>query len=156
MPERAEPEPPVAVSRSRSTLTFHVGPAVLLQPAGPGLLTALDVGGQAVGARISGAWLRAETQRGLSAYTGELWIDFRHRYELHPIVGAGASWLRGGALGQADSVGAGMLRGALEYELPVTDADARVSLAAIAFVPAIGSERTKPWGMLALLVGAGF
>lgn len=155
-PERAEPESPFAESRSRSTLRVQVGPAVLLQPAGPGLLTALDIGGQAVGARLSGAWLRAETQQGLSAYTGELWIDFRHRYQLHPIVGAGASWLRGGALGQADSVGAGMLRGALEYELPIVDADARVSLDAIAFVPAIGSERTKPWGMVALLVGAGF
>jgi hypothetical protein len=135
---------------------FHVGPALLIQPTNPGLFTALDVGQRAVGARISAAWLRAESQQGLSAYTAELWIDFRHRYELHPIVGAGASFLRGGALGVHDSAGAGSLRGALEYELPIADADARLSLNLIALVPAIGSERTRPWTMAALMVGAGF
>jgi hypothetical protein len=128
----------------------------LIQPTSPGLFTALDIGQRAVGARISASWLRAESQQGLSAYTAELWIDFRHRYELHPIVGAGASFLRGGALGAHDSAGAGSLRGALEYELPIADADARVSLNLMALVPAIGTERTRPWTMAALMVGAGF
>jgi hypothetical protein len=135
---------------------FHVGPAVLVQPASPGLFTALDVGPRAVGARISASWLRADSEQGLAAYSAELWIDFRHRYELHPVLGAGASFLRGGALGQHDSAGAGMLRGALEYELPIADADARLSLDLLAFVPAIGTERTRPWTMAALTVGAGF
>src|SRR4051812_11193475 len=95
---RAEPwEPPAEVTAS--TFRFHVGPALLLQPSSPGLLTALDIGQRAVGARLSGSWLRSESQQGLSAYSAELWIDLRHRYQLHPIVGAGASWLRGGALG---------------------------------------------------------
>ena len=49
-----------------------------------------------------------------------------------------------------------MLRGALEYELPIADADARVSLTLMAFVPAIGTERSRPWTVAALMVGAGF
>ena len=111
---------------------------------------------RAVGARFSGSWLRAESDQGLAAYTAELWIDFRHRYALHPIVGAGASWLHGGALGEDDNAGAGVLRGALEYELPISDADARLGLNLIALVPAIGTERTRPWATAALTVGAGF
>jgi hypothetical protein len=148
--------PPDPDAPPHSTLRFHVGPALLVQPASPGLFTALDIGQGAVGARVSASWLRAESDQGLAAYTGELWIDLRHRYQLHPIVGAGASLLRGGALGSSTSAGAGVLRGALEYELPIVDADARLSLNALVFVPAIATERTRPWTMLALMVGAGF
>ena len=72
------------------------------------------------------------------------------------MLGAGASFLHGGALGQHDSAGAGLLRGALEYELPIADADARLSLSLLALVPAIGSDRTRPWSMAALTVAAGF
>jgi hypothetical protein len=162
-PNRPEPpllegpdgrEPPSPASSFR----FHVGPAALFEPAGPGLFTALDIGQRAVGARLSAAWLRAESARGLSAYSAELWIDFRHRSELHPLLGAGASFLHGGALGDAehDRAGAGLLRCALEYELPIVDADARLSLSGLLLVPAIGSERTRPWTMAALTVGAGF
>jgi hypothetical protein len=139
-----------------STLRFHVGPALLLERVSPGLFTALDVGQHAVGARLSASWLRAESVQGLAAYTAELWIDFRHSYELHPILGAGASFLRGGALGAEHSAGAGVLRGALEYELPIADADARLSLNVLALMPAIATERARPWTMAALLVGAGF
>jgi hypothetical protein len=139
-----------------STLRFHVGPAVLAQPANPGLFTALDVGPRAVGGRLSAWWLRAESAQGLSVYTAELWIDFRHRYALHPVLGAGASFLRGGAVGDDQTAGAGVLRGALEYELPVVDADARLGLNLLLLVPAIGTERTKPWTSAALTVGAGF
>ncbi len=147
-------EPPF--SPSSSTVRFHVGPAVLINPSGPGLFTALDIGQRAVGGRLSASWLRAESAQGLSAYTAELWIDFRHRYTLHPILGAGASWLHGGALGEDDDVGAGVLRGTLEYELPISDADARLGLNLIAMVPAISTERTRPWASAALTIGAGF
>lgn len=129
---------------------------MLLAPASPGLITALDVGQRAVGARLSATWLRAETDHGLASYSAELWVDFRHRYQLHPILGAGASYLRGGALGENSAAGAGVLRGALEYELPISDADARLGLSVSALVPAIGSERTRPWTLGALTVGAGF
>lgn len=142
-----------------STFRFHVGPALLVQPTGPGLSTALDIGRRAVGARVSGTWLRAESERGLSSYSAELWIDFRHRYELHPILGAGASWLHGGALdasGKSRSAGAAVLRGALEYELPIGDADARLGLNVTALVPAIESERSRPWVVTTLMIGAGF
>lgn len=151
--ERAEPgEPP---SRA-STFRFHVGPAVLLEPAGPGLFTALDIGQRAVGARLSAAWLRAESSQGFASYAAELWIDFRHRAELHPMLGAGASLLHGDALGERDNVGAGLLRGALEYELPIDDADARLGLSGLVLVPAIASERTRPWTLAVVTVGAGF
>lgn len=155
---RDEPEPwaEPPFSPASSTVRFHVGPAVLIDPSGPGLFTALDIGERAVGGRLSGSWLRAESERGLAAYTAELWIDFRHRYTLHPIVGAGASWLHGGALGDDDNAGAGVLRGAVEYELPIHDADARLGLNLIALVPAIGTERTRPWATAALTIGAGF
>jgi hypothetical protein len=129
---------------------------LLLAPKGPGLLTALDIGQRAVGARVSAAWLRAETDHGLAAYSAELWLDFRHRYQLHPIVAAGGSYLHGGALGESASAGAGVLRGTLEYELPIADADARLGLSIVAFVPAIGTERSAPWTLGALTVAAGF
>lgn len=151
--ESVEPRERAAASSFR----FHVGPALSFEPAGPGLFTALDVGPRAVGARLSAVWLRPESARGLASYSAELWIDFRHRSDLHPVVGAGASWLRGGALGGGHaSAGAGSLRCTLEYQLPIDDADARLSLSALALVPAIGSERTRPWTVAALTVGAGF
>jgi hypothetical protein len=127
-----------------------------MQPASPGLFMALDVGQRAVGGRLSASWLRAESDQGLSAYTAELWIDFRHRSALHPMLGAGASFLRGGAVGDDETAGAGVLRGALEYELPVVDADARLGLNLLLLVPAIGTDRTRPWMSAALTVGAGF
>jgi uncharacterized protein (DUF1501 family) len=49
-----------------------------------------------------------------------------------------------------------VLRGALEYELPITEADARLSLELLAWLPAIGTERTQPWAVTALTIGAGF
>jgi hypothetical protein len=159
------PAPPTVVEELRSpglaagedsTFRFHVGPAVLLEPAGPGLFTALDIGRGAVGGRASASWLRAESARGLAVYAVELWVDLRHRYAIPPIVGAGASLLRGGALGDASSVGAGVLRAGLEYELPVDDADARLALHLIAHVPAMGTDRTAPWASAALTIGAGF
>lgn len=152
----SEPESPWRSDEQRSTLRFHIGPALAFEPRGPGLFTALDIGRRAVGARVSAAWLRAESERGLAAYDAELWIDLRHRYDLHPIVGAGASLLHGAALGEESSVGAGVLRGALEYELPLEGADARVALNVMMLVPAIGTERTRPWAITSLSIAAGF
>ena len=141
---------------SGSHARLQIGPAMLLEPTSPGFFGAFDFGRRSVGGRVSAAWLHTASDQGLSAYTAELWIDFRSRYELHPILGAGASWLHGSALGEASNVGAGVLRGALEYDLPVSDADARVGLSGTLLVPAIASERTRPWVTLALGVGVGF
>lgn len=161
-PDPREPERPYAAfERAPSTFRFHVGPALLVQPGSPGLATALDIGRRAVGARLSGSWLRAGSERGLSVYSAELWVDLRPRTELHPILGAGASWLHGGAVrseseGSSRSAGAGVLRAALEYELPLADADARLGLNVLALVPAIDSDRSRPWLVTTLMIGAGF
>lgn len=154
--ERDNPAEPWDPQAKPSTFRFHVGPAVLLEPAGPGLFTALDIGERAVGARLSASWLRAESEQGLAAYSAELWLDLRHRYDLHPVLGAGASFLHGGALGQERNTGAGLLRAALEYQLPIADADARLSLNLVGLVPAIATERSRPWAIASLMVGAGF
>jgi hypothetical protein len=147
------PEPP---REPRSTVRVNLGPALLVRPATPGLLAALDIGRRAVGARFSGAWLNAGEEGGLTQYGGELWIDFGAGRELHPIIGAGAAMLDGDLTGQEDSSGAGTLRGAIEYQLPVDDAEARVGLSLTALVPAINSEREEPWVLAALTVSAGF
>jgi hypothetical protein len=144
--------------RPRSTARLHVGPATLFSPATPGLFTALDIGRRSVGARFSGAWLGAENEGGLAEYGAELWIDFAGSSQLHPIVSAGAAYVRHRSDEDGDErgLGAGVLRGTLEYELPVSDADARVGLSLMGLVPAIESERKEPWVMGALTVGAGF
>lgn len=148
-----EPEP---YREPRSTVRVNLGPALLVQPATPGLLAALDIGRRAVGARFSGAWLNAGEDGGLTAYSGELWIDFGAGRELHPIIAAGAAMLDGDLTGQDEASGAGTLRGAIEYQLPVEDAEARVGIGLTALVPAINSEREEPWVMGALTVSAGF
>src|SRR5262249_47218351 len=119
---RDEPprEEPAYRAPSRSTVRVNIGPALLVKPATPGLLAALDLGRRAVGARFSGAWLNAENKGGLAQYGAELWIDFGAGSELHPVVGAGAALVNGEQTGQSESSGAGTLRGAIEYELPVS------------------------------------
>src|SRR5262245_31398478 len=52
----------------RSTVRVNLGPALLVRPATPGLLAALDIGRRAVGARFSGAWLNAGEEGGLTQY----------------------------------------------------------------------------------------
>jgi hypothetical protein len=141
---------------ARSTARLHVGPATLFSPTAPGLFTALDLGRRSVGARFSGAWLGTESEGGLAHYGAELWVDFASGAALHPIVSAGAAYVRHRDEGDARGLGAGMLRGALEYELPVDDADARVGLSLIGLLPALESDRKDPWVMGALTVGAGF
>ena len=141
---------------SGSNARFQIGPAMLLEPTSPGFFGALDFGPRSVGGRVSAAWLLTASEQGLSVYTAELWVDFRQRYDLHPILGAGASWLHGSALGEHPNVGAGVLRGALEYDLPISDADARVGVSAMLLVPAIASDDAQPWVTLGASVGIGF
>lgn len=146
----AEPETKTSLFR------VSVGPALLIEPASPGLLAALDVGRHAVGARLSAALMRAETERGLASYGGELWVDLGHRYPLHPVLGAGVSLLHGGALGRRGNSGAALLRAGIEYELPIDEADARVGVDLVSLVPAIATERTEPWFLGSVTIGAGF
>lgn len=146
----AAPDPETSLFR------VSVGPALLFEPASPGLFTALDIGRRAVGARVSAAFMRPENERGLAAYGGELWVDLGHRSQLHPLLGAGVSLLHGGALGRRRTSGAGVLRAGLEYELPIAEADARLGLNVMGLVPAIESDRTRPWLLGGVTIGAGF
>ena len=150
-----------------STVRLHVGPSLRISESEPhgGLFAAVDVGRHAAGARISGTWVRVGSDRGLSQYTGELWIDFAHRSAIHPIVGAGAGVARleteEDATGEikAGTVGVGVLRGAIEYVLPVQRTDARAGLEVIGSVPAIRSvetENARAWLLIVASVGVGF
>lgn len=147
-----------------SVVRLAVGPTLRLAPdaADGGLWVAVDVGRGASGFRASGAWVHAGSERGMSAYTAELWIDFGVGGELHPVIGAGAGVARVNPL-NADSptstVGIGTLRGSLEYVLPVAGADARAGLDLIGNVPAIrgsGAEDVDAWLLGVARVGVGF
>jgi len=151
----------------RSTVRLMTGPALRVSRESPdgGLFVALDVGERAAGLRLSGSWVRVGSARGLSQYTGELWLDFGSGGRLHPIVGAGAGVARenqqdaiSGAL-ETHTLGIGLLRGSLQYSLPVRDTDARAALDVIGSVPAIrgsSSVDSSPWLLVIASVGVGF
>lgn len=164
--ERSEPEPFPLHRPESSFVRLYVGPALRLSEAATdgGLYAAFDLGARATGVRFSGAWLRAGADQGLSQYTGELWIDFGVGKLLHPQLAAGAGLARAGvvdAQGRAKtaSLGVGVLRGSLDYVLPIVGEDARVGVDVIGNVPAIRSDEAanvKPWVVAAARVGIGF
>ena len=92
-----------------------------------------------------------------------MWIDFADRDVLHPILGAGAALARldreSAMTGSIDSegIGVGVLRGTLQYRLPVRDVDARAALDLVGSVPAVGAHAADvtPWVTAALTVGIG-
>lgn len=150
-----------------STIRLHTGPALRISEHTPdgGLFAALDIGERAAGVRFSGAWVRVGAARGMSQYAGELWIDFAHDQRLHPILGAGAGAARLDLLDrstgetEAHTVGIGVLRGSLQYMLPVRGTDARASIDVIGAVPAIRGSDTpeaSPWLLALATVGVGF
>lgn len=150
--------PPLA----SSVVRLSVGPTLRFSEDATdgGLCALLDVGRGASGLRLSGAWVRAGSEGGLSQYAAELWIDFGVGQELHPVLAAGAGAAR---LNRGDSaastVGIGTLRGTLEYVLPVSGADARAGLDLTGSVPAIrgsGDDDVKPWLLAVARVGVGF
>lgn len=152
------PRAPLASSLVR----LGVGPTLRVSEDAPdgGLCAMLDVGRGASGLRLSGAWVRAGSEGGLSQYAAELWIDFGVGREFHPVLAAGAGAAR---LNRGDSatstVGIGTLRGTFEYVLPVSGADARAGLDLTGSVPAIrgsGSDDVKPWLLAVARVGVGF
>jgi hypothetical protein len=149
-----------------STVRVSVGPALRVGTDGVrgGLVTALDIGAKAAGGRLSAAWARAGSDGGLSQYTAELWVDFGVGRVLRPIVGAGAGIARVDAVDAAGSLttstlGLGVLRGTLEYVLPVAGADARVGIDLSGALPAIRGS-TAPgvdgWLVGMARVGVGF
>ncbi len=161
----ADPKPPYFTPRS--TLRLQVGPALRVSEADPdgGLFAAMDIGERAAGFRLSGSWVRVGSETGMQHYTGELWIDFGDGARLHPILGAGAGVARVNATDPTSgrtsthTLGTGVLRGALEYGLPVRSTDARAGINVIGAVPAIrGSDEvsSSPWLLLVATVGVGF
>jgi hypothetical protein len=158
--ENRDGEGTFADRAAASSIRFHVGPALSVEPVSPGLFAAVDIGKSAVGVRFSGAWLGAKSREGLESYGSELWIDFGHSARLHPIVGAGAAWLRESGVKGDGSALACVIRGGLEYRLPLAGAnaepDARLGVNVLALVPAIGTDRERPWILGAVSVGIGF
>jgi hypothetical protein len=161
----AEPDSPFYAPRS--TLRLHVGPALRVSEEDPdgGLFAALDIGERAAGLRLSGSWVRVGSESGMQHYTGELWIDFGEGERLHPILGAGAGVARVDVTdaqtgdSTAHTLGTGVLRGTLEYGLPVRSTDARAGISVIGTVPAIRSSddvSTSPWVLFVATVGVGF
>jgi hypothetical protein len=151
---------------SPSTVRVSVGPAVRVSQdaADGGLAAALDFGSGPAGARVSGTWVNVGSDRGLAEYRAELVIDFGAEKRLRPILGAGAGIARldraaaNGTLETA-TYGIGVLRGTLEYVLPVSGADARAGVDAIGSVPAIhekGADDPGAWLSLIARVGVGF
>ena len=154
-----------AATPATSFVRAHVGPALRASEASTdgGLYAAFDFGQRATGVRLSGAWMRAGAERGLSEYAAELWIDFGVGKLLHPQLAAGAGLGRLGisnASGAATtSVGVALLRGSLDYVLPISGEDARVGVDVVGNVPAIraaDAEGVKPWVIAAARVGIGF
>src|SRR6185503_2880642 len=107
-----------------------------------GLAAAIDLGAGPAGARASRTWVNVGSDHGLAEYRAELVIDFGAEKRLRPILGAGAGVARldrAEADGSVETAtyGIGVLRGTLEYVLPVRGADARAGVDAIGSVPAI-------------------
>ncbi len=157
---------PVVAEPPESTLRLSVGPALRTgaDHTHGGLLTMLDIGSKAAGGRLSGTWSHVGSDGGLSQYTAELWVDFGAHRRLHPIVGAGAGLARleendaAGAL-RTSTLGLGVLRGTLEYVLPVSGVDARVGIDVQGALPAIRSSdapEVAGWVVAAARVGVGF
>ena len=157
---------PRSYEPSDALVRLGVGPALRIANDGTagGLGLSLDVGARAQGGRLSATWIRAGSDRGLSQYTAELWVDFGAQRRLRPIIGAGAGVARldeavptGGV--STSTVGLGVLRGTLEYVLPVAGADARVGVDVLGALPAIRDASTpdvRGWLIASARVGVGF
>jgi hypothetical protein len=159
-------EYPTVVESTESTVRLSVGPALRAgaDHTNGGLVTLLDIGSKAAGGRFSGTWSQVGSDGGLSQYTAELWVDFGARRRLHPIVGAGAGLARletddGAGSLRTSTLGLGVLRGTLEYVLPVSGVDARVGVDLQGALPAIrsaGAPDVTGWLVAAARVGVGF
>lgn len=157
---------PAGFEPSDALLRLGVGPALRVAGDGTagGLGASLDLGARSQGGRFSATWIRAGGDRGLSQYTAELWVDFGAQRRLRPIIGAGAGVARldetapaGGI--STSTVGLGVLRGTLEYVLPVVGADARVGVNVLGALPAIRDSSTpdvRGWLIATARVGVGF
>ncbi|MBX3181827.1 MAG: hypothetical protein KIT72_11805 [Polyangiaceae bacterium] len=150
-----------------STVRVSIGPVLRVAEPGVngGLGAALDIGRHAAGLRLNGSWIQSGGDGGLAQYGAELWLDFGHDRELHPILAAGAGLVRlqrpdeDGEGSVTDTLGVASLRGSLQYVLPISGTDARASLDVTGSLPAIGGEdgpALDPWLTLGASVVVGF
>jgi hypothetical protein len=161
------PDPPSPVYRS-SAVRPSVGTAarVTSDSFHPGLTAAVDFGRGPAGLRLSGTWVHVGYSDPLSQYTAELTLDFLAQSRLVPHFGAGAGIARtyavdasGARASGGATLGIGVLRAALDYRLPLDDADARAGISVLSALPAIKADnapRLDPWFILAATVGVGF
>ena len=167
-PPRTDDEPPRGdyFEPEESALRLSTGPVLraLREHADGGFTAAVDIGAKAAGARFAGSWVRTGSDRGLSQYDGQLWLDFGAGERLHPILAAGAGLARlesadsQGAV-HASTIGIGTLRGTLEYVLPIHEANARAGIDVEGALPAIrGADApdVSGWVLITARVGIGF
>jgi hypothetical protein len=150
-----------------STVRLCAGPALRVSSLGArvGALAAAEFGRRAAGLRLTGAWADAGTERGLSQYTGEFWLDLGMGELYHPKLGAGAGVARvgqprdGGHAADTATVGIGVFRAAFEVVLPVRDTDARAGIEALGSLPVAKPKdmtASGPWALVVATVGVGF
>ncbi len=123
----------------RSPFRLSLGPAGVTtgRGLGFGLGLAADFGTGTVGARISAAWLRAESSDGngplsggLGHYAAELNLDLHKAGPWHPVlgVGFGLAHVSGTDLRPGGFAGVGLARLGFEYALGLDDADVRIGV----------------------------
>ncbi|MCC6217743.1 MAG: hypothetical protein IT376_22990 [Polyangiaceae bacterium] len=160
------PHPAPPLDGRPSTVRVHVGPALRLdeRATAGGLFAGIDLGRRATGLRLSGTWAADGRRDAAQQYAAELWVDFAAEERLRPILGAGAGVLRlqrttDDGVRDGATEGVAVLRLALEYLIPLEDADARAALTAIGTLPAIQGRSelgSGPTATLVASVGVGF
>ena len=163
---QAEPPPRDDFEPEESAFRLSTGPVLRAtrEHADGGFTAAVDIGAKAAGARFAGSWVRTGSDRGLSQYDAQLWLDFGANQRLHPILAAGAGLARleySDALGavRGSTLGIGTLRGTLEYVLPIHEANARAGLDIEGALPAIrgaAAPDVNGWVLITARVGIGF
>lgn len=150
-----------------SAIRVHVGAVgrARTDSVTPGLLTAIDLGRGPAGFRASAAWLRVGSPEGIAQYTGEITLDLGEHSAWRPVLGAGAGLAQtyrvdaqGNRTSWGAALGVGLVRGALEYKLPVEGTDARAAVALLGVLPAIRGDAApddKGWFIFAATVGIG-
>ena len=137
---RPQPSPASRVPDGAARRCASGGPSCAYPgPVTDAVLCSCSVGAGAV-ACGSRHWCGWVTLR-LAEYRAELWADFNDGGRVHPIVAAGAGLARlAPDATEIESYGVGVLRGTLEYVLPVVRADARAALDLSAHVPAMRGQ----------------
>jgi hypothetical protein len=155
----------------RSPFRLSLGPmgSTTGRSMGFGMGVAADFGRDALGFRLSAAWLRGEPQGsaldpspisdGLAQYTGELTIDFHHRGPIHPVFGLGFGLAHVSQGNQDGNLGVGIARFGLEYALDLETADVRLGLGVTGALPGPADREVsnvRGYALVGGTIGIGF